>query len=69
MRKIVFTSVKEKMTLTDFSRKIINTHHLPKIPTIPPKNIMACLALMYTPSRRGKQRSEQAEIDAAPHWW
>ncbi|KAJ7455175.1 hypothetical protein FB451DRAFT_1516922 [Mycena latifolia] len=46
LRKLIWASLKEKMTLMDFSKKIISTHHLPTILTTPPKDIMACLALM-----------------------
>ncbi|KAJ7882068.1 hypothetical protein B0H14DRAFT_3433719 [Mycena olivaceomarginata] len=45
-RKLVWASLKDKMTLTDFSKKVIGSHHLPTIPTTPPRDIMACMALM-----------------------
>ncbi|KAJ7436186.1 hypothetical protein FB451DRAFT_1379084 [Mycena latifolia] len=46
IKTVIWASLKEKMTLMDFSKKIISTHHLPTILTTPPKDIMACLALM-----------------------
>ncbi|KAJ7835054.1 hypothetical protein B0H13DRAFT_2369511 [Mycena leptocephala] len=46
IRKVIFLSVKEKTDLETFSKKIVNGYHLPTIPSIPPKDIMACLGLM-----------------------
>ncbi|KAF7362404.1 SWIM-type domain-containing protein [Mycena venus] len=46
IRKAVWTSVKEKTDLETFSKKIVGGYHLPTKPTNPPKDIMACLALM-----------------------
>ncbi|KAJ7824196.1 hypothetical protein B0H14DRAFT_3729009 [Mycena olivaceomarginata] len=48
----IFTSVLEKKSLMTFSKKIINTYHLPAIPhTSPPQDIMACFALMREVAR------------------
>ncbi|KAJ7038974.1 hypothetical protein C8F04DRAFT_1392767 [Mycena alexandri] len=46
LRKLVFNSVKEKNSLDHFCKKIINSYHLPTLPTSPPQDIMASLALM-----------------------
>ncbi|KAJ7686892.1 hypothetical protein B0H14DRAFT_3673700 [Mycena olivaceomarginata] len=46
LRKLVFTSVKEKSSLEHFSKKIIAAYHLPTVPTTPPQEIMASMALM-----------------------
>lgn len=44
----VFTGIKEKNSLDHFSKKIINGYHLPTLPTSPPQDIMASLALMVS---------------------
>ncbi|KAJ7898833.1 hypothetical protein B0H14DRAFT_3424168 [Mycena olivaceomarginata] len=41
----------EKTDLETFSKKIVNGYHLPTIPSTPPKDIMACLALMRQVAR------------------
>ncbi|KAJ7813000.1 hypothetical protein B0H14DRAFT_3751525 [Mycena olivaceomarginata] len=51
MRKLIFTSVKEKTPLTTFSKKTIKKYHLPTTPERPPQDIMACLALMREVAR------------------
>ncbi|KAJ7882563.1 hypothetical protein B0H14DRAFT_3754343 [Mycena olivaceomarginata] len=51
IRKLIFTSVLEKKSLMTFSKKIINTYHLPAIPHSPPQDIMACFALMREVAR------------------
>ncbi|KAJ7463933.1 hypothetical protein FB451DRAFT_1403326 [Mycena latifolia] len=59
VRKAVFSSVEEKATLMSFSTKMITSHHLPTVPTVPPQDIMACLALMRQVARPliGKETS------------
>ncbi|KAJ7697714.1 hypothetical protein B0H17DRAFT_1197369 [Mycena rosella] len=51
IRKQVFTSIKEKTALNVFSIKIVNSYHLPELPTKPPNEIKACLALMREVTR------------------
>ncbi|KAJ7699606.1 hypothetical protein B0H17DRAFT_1196225 [Mycena rosella] len=51
IRKQVFTSVKEKTALNVFSIKIVNSYHLPELPTKPPNEVKACLALMREVAR------------------
>ncbi|KAJ7308591.1 hypothetical protein DFH08DRAFT_823878 [Mycena albidolilacea] len=46
LRKLVFTSVKDKSSLEHFSKKIIAAYHLPTVPTTPPQDIIASMALM-----------------------
>ncbi|KAJ7348331.1 hypothetical protein DFH08DRAFT_959738 [Mycena albidolilacea] len=51
MRKLIFTSVKEKTPLMTFSKKTMKKYHLPTTPEKPPQDIMACLALMREVAR------------------
>ncbi|KAJ6513783.1 hypothetical protein C8R47DRAFT_1064478 [Mycena vitilis] len=49
--KAVFASVQEKKPLRKFTQKTIDSHHLPTIPSTPPHDIMACVALMRKVAR------------------
>ncbi|KAJ7640100.1 hypothetical protein DFH06DRAFT_251657 [Mycena polygramma] len=51
LRKLVFASVEEKKPLRKFTQKTIDSYHLPTIPSTPPQDIMACVALMRKVAR------------------
>ncbi|KAF7364702.1 hypothetical protein MVEN_00340000 [Mycena venus] len=46
IRKWVWSSLTEKVSLESFAKKVVDAYHLPVIPAKPPQDIMASIALM-----------------------